>query len=818
MGLKRMKKSIIYLVVFVLLLVSVLGVQKSIVFNETFPIQVSELEQEDLVEFIAGDFTSNSYGMYNGDINWKFVTVDKTTYTLSNISVSPHWGFYDNQLEFISHFPNLLMIYTFRDSVRFTNNTYFEFIGNTSDVGGDSLGFNVYLIDSNGNCTYLSKPNIDVGGCSGFGGYPSADCGTVICGNPITNTEKRITLQGFGVGNWNLTTDRIYLYDANHSTGKINFNDLWFKDIKTIVVNPGVELGGVERAYIDNLVIGNFLNGTNDLPDYTVVFNETDESICINESGDQGIFYFNINSTDSENDTLYYSSDVSLSSKKKKTVDFFKFGVNNLFSQNTVLVSDYSVVADTIQPYNKNVCGIEDSLDAFPISYWTSYTYYLENIYNIDIPVPMLYLNGYCNESEKSYYYTMNENYAYFNYSTRIHNLGINQTGFNISFYNDKLLNKIFELQVLSNGTKNNVYYNDTFLGGFSGGDYLDIFLNIDVANNSYILNVGDNSVSSAYSGSLFSEYYASVIKTSVPDNSQLFQEYFSYQGLYTTPDFSTQTPNNFTFYKVGTYLINIYVSDSANYNLGKYDTYTTYLTVNDCDLVGGSDDIIGGAETDYCFNFPNEYLNGILCIFRVPYIMVSQFEFSSMYSFFQIIIVLVMGWTMYNIYQRQKRMDKDNDEIIKSMFLFAFGEVFVFYFLMLLIPKSIFVIFSVIGLLYLGNLINSALGVTSTDFEKNIMLSTGFFNILSFIYFGFVQVAGNVDFGLPNLAISLSSNYTNIFTKLIGLMSYFQDLIFFSIPDIPVFLNHILGIVRVISIFSLIVVLYNAVNPVVKS
>lgn len=592
--------------------------------------------------------------------------------------------------------------------------------------------------------------------------------------------------------------------------------------------------GSSDSQFIDNIQIYNLTrypkSYLNKLPEFqSIYFNETDRTLCVNDTKTGVTFYFNVSITDDEENQILYANPSDLIDTSSRLdflwLDFSKYR----YTLSIPIVGDVGILNDIdytfenylFYPYeetcrlNKDVTNITaDStefsvLGLYELKGYVTYGMGATGDY-------WLYLRGACSGTDKQMYFSLSKYYTWLGLRSRIKTFSGNT---NITFYDDTIENKLLQLKFNKTESGTNVYnvVNETeYLIRTETENSFFIDMGIDLfGNETFYLTTGENST---YNDSIVMNQNGKdkpikYMVISVSDDAKTAFREFIFSGETLYYDFLEAKPNNVTIKGLGAHEISIIYTDNIHEPF-EYKIERFRVQIDDCTMMP---EYNYNLEPSYslCPEFFNDNINGIMCIFRVPYIFIKGLD-STIFSMLQAILVFAMLFGLYINYQKQKDSGKTQEEIIKGLFIFLGFEVFILYFLMLLIPKSIFVIFSVILLLLLSSMINGMFGVHSTDFNKNLLLSTSFFGLLNVLYFKFMQTMIQTDFGVPTFPTG-NITLTTFPNMLMSIVDYVYKLLFFSIPDIPYFLNAILIFIRVISVIMFMIFVYNAINPVTE-
>jgi hypothetical protein len=131
------------------------------------------------------------------------------------------------------------------------------------------------------------------------------------------------------------------------------------------------------------------------------------------------------------------------------------------------------------------------------------------------------------------------------------------------------------------------------------------------------------------------------------------------------------------------------------------------------------------------------------------------------------------------------------SEDILRKVVNRAFFLVTLMYLVFVLIDKTVFVISSVLAMLYFGNDILKSLNLVteSTKTEKKFMLNMAFFNLASFLWFKMSNITTGVSYGFPDLPTS-SVLQGDIVSWITTWITFLFNMLFFTIPEIPSVLN----------------------------
>lgn len=564
--------------------------------------------------------------------------------------------------------------------------------------------------------------------------------------------------------------------------------------------------------------------GTDLLNNPIPVFNITQDKqeTCINTTETAII---NLNYSIYDNDTIYYAFKSNyINGEIKKDVDFstdytflgIKFSMKKTDSlqsglvykdSNTCRFNSTSKYKNNNNQYNtlenvENFMGIQNTL--------TDY---------------FLRLNTNCFGSDKYFYYELETYLDYVRYYGNVYFLGSGD-GFNITYFDNDFnvldnykiqrSNDLIQMYNRSGGLlynaayisipKNNYVLND--LSFIISKEFNQTYININY--DQFVTN-NDLNGSVAFIGIL-------PVSEIAAKNVSIFLKDFYYNGIYSQNvlNFSLNQKTNFSYQTPGEYAEKICISDNLH-QPSQYSCVDLTFFVGKCSVFTQEN------KTDYFIDvlteenikpkFPIPALNNIIALFRIPaFIMynLGVLGIANIISIFTLLYFLVS-----NMLKKLEEHNQETDEIIKNTFVRLFLMVFILQFLFLIGNKSVFVTISVLGLLFLGSIINKLFNIENTiNPEQQIFLSFLWFGVLSYLFFGFMQINTSFNYGIPSLNIPSVYDFASFLTAAQQTGQYIINALFFEIPLIPDFLNFIIVIMRSISIFALIFYLYEKLNP----
>lgn len=546
------------------------------------------------------------------------------------------------------------------------------------------------------------------------------------------------------------------------------------------------------------------LIGNNQLPNVNISY---DENLCLNETIGSLTVPLNYNISDPENDTVHYAYKEYSSYSDNTTVIFYDricdyfFGLIPLCTNNR----DYSFLSDVYYP-DENTCLISQD----------SYNESKFNLY-FDNEIYGLRLNN-CSGSDKSFYYNLNLPTKNINYVTELRNIDNNDI-LNISLLSEDLI-EIARINL--NTSEDRLYINY-----YNGSDLINIgnitsqedtlleFYDVDVTQDNFIFRVWESGLSLPYLSGSYNNYtipilndeYVKYVKHNINSNTDLLIMGLQFRGVLSNLDFTNEQITNFTINELGSYYYTIYTSDNIN-QPNKFNTHEINFNVVSCDVFIETDEFMKDIRPNTRF----EFLNNLLYAIRQPYLIFVQLNILDQVLFaFKVGIIFIF----YKWYKKLslEYQGKEHKDIFRTIFINLFIVVTVLY-VMFLIEKIWFISFSVFGLLYLSNEILHITGSADTDNgERNITYTLAMYSVLSYIWFSLFSTFFGVNMGIPDITTSIS--FSNPFVFITSAGNYLLGLLFFTIPNIPVFINLIVVLIRLLGIISLVIYVYEKINPI---
>lgn len=559
---------------------------------------------------------------------------------------------------------------------------------------------------------------------------------------------------------------------------------------------------GVTRTVIRELYMS-FVNDSNYVPEFNISLENS--VLCLDEHTNTKSFNFTINVSDVENDTIYYAIDnfitenITISKRYSKTYILpFNIQLPHLLYSSFNEFKNYS-----------DSCSINYDIDNIDLDFFN----FLKNTNKYNILRYMLYLDGGCSATDKSFYVKLNKIFSNFFYYTDLYDL-TNGDNFNITFLDVYRTKEIIKLNF-------NVTNDDVFISSVINDSFY-LIINESLINGYLGLSIIDNLNDSGKYSLFLYDYYdvgtsindlnksnydlIQIIKISLGNITLISQEDYIYSGLFSLPDFSIVKPSAINISDVGISYFSVYVTDELH--LGSYISKTVaveLLPYEFCILNDINNNIISNLYPQTNFSLLNDLIYGM----RQLYIIFLNAGILESMLFAIKLGIIILLYKRYKFLTEQAY--KTSEEAIRVIFVTTFFLTSVLY-LAYLIEKSWFVTFSITGILYLSNEFLNITGNNSgSDMDKNIVYTVAFFSIFIYIWFSLFGFVSGVSFGNPTLS---EINVSNPIGSLNNIWSFFIDILFYAIPDIPEFLNITFFVLRIISYFSLILVIKNAINP----
>jgi len=684
-----------------------------------------------------------------------------------------------------------------------SNGFNIQFDSKTGWVNSRSWDLDLYIVNDTQNDTM--RIQLWHGGASGSIGVTtfSSDCNL-----PDISLDHAI-MNNSQWQRWVLTDKQMILNNCTDTFSNKKLKGWAFIDTQT---------AGQAILDFDNLIIN---NNTNSLPSGNLSFNKN--VLCVSPEVNSVTFNLSLDVYDSDNDQIYYAESFQTSTDISEEISFTRpiflgFGQapDYSFMDSVIKLSDSCGIAKD----NKNISSIDNNFalleyedNSNPNAYWFS----LKN----------------CSESDKSLYYQLQKSTRNLNFLTSIVNTknigGVGNNSMNITVWDSQIETKIMQLMFKFNNTNSNwqtyiVNETGSFIVQNSTFNPNIMYFEFDLDNDFVrVFLTGNDQVSSNYSlyNSDSNNQLASIIQFSTTENMQTRFKYFIIDGLSSDLTFTTTKPTSFTVSNAGTYEYKLYVSDSYHYQTPEFITLRDTVSLIKEEICIDSQDF-KGLDSEFIPQFNNEFLNGLLSFLRIPRRLIENLGLLDMWY---IVVNVGLVWVFIRRYsvltsrgtsQNYEVFHIPQNEVLKKLSIELFLWVFLLYFGMLLIQKTIFVIFSIFGLLYLGSELQNMFGSDGSDFNKTLLFGTAWFNLLSYIYFSFVQIATNINFGIPKFN-TLFIGDLSIIQYLGSVLVYIWNLLFFTIPDIPLFISLILIFIKIISVMTAIMVIYNALLPTVE-
>lgn len=561
-----------------------------------------------------------------------------------------------------------------------------------------------------------------------------------------------------------------------------------------------------------------------DLPNFNITF---ENGFCLNNLSESKNLFFNISVENEDIDNIYYSLDGSIKTVTKE----YNFNKPLCFLGFCYNVPNYDYLQNIIYPYD-NSCKFTNS--------------YNSSKYNLILVNGIYQLNTLtdCNGDKNIFFENKNPSEKF---SLRFINLTYHSPDLidenkylNITLYNSNF-EKVISIKLDVNRTYNKLnisFINETGIFYLNSlNEYLEYFDSYNI--NSLTIENIENETSNNYYLSL--SYRGDYGKVKIPfynDNLKGSEiKYFSLssdvdtyfrivkiQNIYSDfkPNFVNIKPNNITISNIGTNQIDFYITNSY-YLESDYNKKTYYINVPLCSLnIFSNETFITGEnfnENDFCIKLFNKPSTDFLCMFRIPAII--GYKLNTL-SFFNTIFTIALFFGMFYYFGKFSQNPENtlsSEELIKKLLFNTFLVVFIFYIVFMLGDKNIFVSFSILGLLFLGNTLNKLAGFEFENSTEKILYSTLFFNFLAYVYFSILQTPTYNNFGILsfpelNYAFTLSS----LFSNLLLLFEFLWNILFFTIPSISGFINFILLFVRLISLLAFTSLIIEKIGSIINA
>lgn len=615
------------------------------------------------------DFNNRWYGLYTGS-----GSNAKINYNNSNSSsYNTQYGLALNNMVVYtcSANCNFQFITTFVNGISITPQSLLSFyykINSTLDkdlylVFRDINGFPKILLGLDGDADGLPTGLVD----SDYTNYYHCDISSLL---NINNTLKF----------FNYTFSNISTYGINGSIVGCPYlkNNIVY-DIYSMSFVRYTPIN-MESFYLDDIRL-TYANNSNYLPTInSVQLNST--QFCYNTSKNLQVSSVNvkydINATDPENDPILYATSLNtMNTFSQVQIYPDKFTLGTCYKKflfweiETECNPNIQINPVTINYVAKtDSCPVEfTDPSATPIDYEGITVLEMFDKYNETIWG--LYYGHNCTGSKRvESYYKPYDFVKDMYYRTNFHLKYINNSGFNLTFYNDiypdTVINRLgFEI----NSSDLVIYaYNTTakkYLGAFNVASltqynyvFMDTFVQYNISTGQGVLVLTD--IAGTEHTYNFNKYGTTdgilrYIGVSVADvkYGELLQESFIYGGLVFDTTWSSTPPSNLTVLKPGTYTIGFYVTDSFHENLDQFDYYTTDVTILSCDdptLIAVNE--FQGSDPVIALKTVKDAIKRIADAFDTAYNTTWFYKsLILMWVLFSIIIALVFGFIASNMF-----------------------------------------------------------------------------------------------------------------------------------------------------------------------
>lgn len=391
--------------------------------------------------------------------------------------------------------------------------------------------------------------------------------------------------------------------------------------------------------YLDEVQLLNHTSSNNSLP--LINFSVNNTLIC-NQNESVVQIPLEIDAYDIEGDTIYYAMNYVDREFVTEAVYFTKEHCFLWNSPGTCSEQpDYSFLDRTY--FHSDTCGIvengiyNNTLTKIPYSH-------LGSVYALDLWQGCTGTNEFIYELEtplNSFFY----------------NIDINITSgdsFNIAFYD----NKFTPVSILNvyQGENTEFYSDGVFLGsvsnlGTSWYDFTGFFADITIEkfpsnlNATLYVDNGKYIFPGVQWDNTKPVYYVAI----EPDNSSLLIWQFYYSGFEGSINWVTQKPNNYTFYRSGTYQIVLHTTDDYHLGLDEYDSHNLTISLLDVEYCFGEGGIQTGSDSLFEYTGSDNLLSKFLWFLQLPYRIAVEFDILLYFQIASIIAVLLIGWEIYD-------------------------------------------------------------------------------------------------------------------------------------------------------------------------
>lgn len=448
----------------------------------------------------------------------------------------------------------------------------FDYFKHPLDDGGASSGMSIQFINlMDGVC----GPKVCIGTQDDINGGSCGYWTATWCGGGYDGTNYATSGSNFS-GSAGVKSVNVDMLNSGI------FSNVLYNSYDAVLVNIRKWYNG-EQMIIGDINITNlvFNISDNSLPYVNLTYNESD--YCYNDSVSNPILTIDldIDAYDTENDVIYYSNSVSESSVPLRSYDYedkfcisAEIGCVN-YPNDEVLAYEYLNnnceinVPNFLESFNESKHNVKEWLD------WQGKGRY------------MLELNGFCSETDKSFYLNLPNIYNDLRYTTDLY--GVNDgDSFNLTFYSSsftRLLDLFFE----KNGTSTYVIDNlnnreliDTWNNEYGKFDeiFFNVFTNTSTNNESVFAFMYDSTDFKQVKSVDGSIRYVGI----VPRNqTRLYQLEFSFTGSGLLQNWKIEKPTEVNISSSAVYTM--YVTDASHLGIDS-DKYTLSIDLLSCDYV----------------------------------------------------------------------------------------------------------------------------------------------------------------------------------------------------------------------------------------
>lgn len=440
------------------------------------------------------------------------------------------------------------LIILFPDGFYFTNNTNIEYYVSTNAAAGRFKQIGLY--------------DIDMRSLAGFGG--TFENGTVFFpDNAFVNTTT----------GWNLTP----FYNPNYQVLLGSYLGSGYNTLVHYIVFETEQTVSGGGAYLNFSIAKIVINDTtvaetdidNHLPECEMIYNNT--NLCYRTETGEALFTFNLNCTDNESDTIYYSYNNEIDELGRYT--WYKQGFDSFeYCEDDELVSNYSFS-----------CSYEDS-ESYIAGWDTAAQMVIGDLMGNNI---MLVDNGVSQ-------WSVVLDTVMTNSTTSSFVIGFPKTDTWVDIIPfDGLLNNIYNLSMYQHDGNMTIYLNGEQISdgieALMTGQYQNYWVvSSAYYEGQYSLSIIDYDYNEK-NGSVMSSSFNGLkgIKFITRDEHLLTQDFWIIDNIYIKGwdyipalSFSTQKKYFETFDEAGTFIYKVMVSDNVHQPT-EYNTYSTILSIS---------------------------------------------------------------------------------------------------------------------------------------------------------------------------------------------------------------------------------------------